>query len=55
MALIIQTKQVQDFIQASTVRSEILFNTVVATVTLGVSHIPSVDVDCNDHDIGVRE
>jgi hypothetical protein len=32
------TKQVQDFIQASTVHSEILFNTVVATVTQGLSH-----------------
>jgi hypothetical protein len=38
MALIIQTKQLQDFFQASTIHSETLFNTVVATVTPGVSH-----------------
>jgi hypothetical protein len=35
------TKQVQDFIQASTVHSETLFDTVVATVTPGVSRQPS--------------
>jgi hypothetical protein len=37
--LIIQTKQVHDFIQASIVHSETLFNTVVATLTARVSQI----------------
>jgi hypothetical protein len=32
------TKQVQDFIQTSTVHSDTVFNTVVATVTPRVSH-----------------
>jgi hypothetical protein len=36
-ALIIQTKQVHDFIQVSTIPSETLFNIVVATITPGVS------------------
>jgi hypothetical protein len=36
------TKQVYDFIQASTVYSEALFNTVVAIVTPGVSQIEPI-------------
>jgi hypothetical protein len=36
-SLIIQTKQVQNFIQASTIHSETSYNTVAATVTPGVS------------------
>jgi hypothetical protein len=35
------TIQVQDFIQPSTVHSETLFNTVIATVTPGVSQSSS--------------
>jgi hypothetical protein len=43
------TKQVQDFIQASTVHSETLFNTLVATVTLEVSHpSPLTEISTRD-------
>jgi hypothetical protein len=40
MTHIIPTKLVKDFIQASTVHSEILYNTVVATVHLDVTALP---------------
>jgi hypothetical protein len=43
------TKQVKDFIQASIVQSETLFNTVVATVTPGVSqHSPLTEISTQD-------
>jgi hypothetical protein len=38
-ALIVQAKLVRDFIQASTIRSETLYNIVATTVTPGVSKI----------------
>jgi hypothetical protein len=48
-ALIIQTKQVHDFMQASTVHGETLFNTIVATVTTGLSQpSPLIEISSRD-------